>query len=47
MGWIQTNYDWDWEAADTSFRRALDLEPGNAEALRSVGTQGFLSRTLG
>ncbi len=45
MGWIQTNYDWDWEAADTSFRRALDLEPGNAEALRSVGTHAsYLGR---
>jgi TolB-like protein/Tfp pilus assembly protein PilF len=34
MGWIHQAYDWDWEAADTSSRRALDLEPGNAQALR-------------
>ena len=34
MGSIRQTYDWDWEAADASFRRALDLEPGNAQALR-------------
>ena len=27
-------HDWNWEAADTSFRQALDLEPGNAVTLR-------------
>jgi TolB-like protein len=30
MGWIQRSYDWDWKAADASYRRALALEPGNA-----------------
>ena len=44
MGWIQHVYDWDWEAADTSFRRALELEPGNALALRYAGS---LAYTLG
>ena len=44
MGWIQQFYDWDWEAADASYRRALDLEPGNALALRRVAGQAF---TLG
>jgi tetratricopeptide (TPR) repeat protein len=39
MGWIQLAYDWDWAAADASFRRALDLEPGNALALRRVAVQ--------
>ncbi len=35
MAWIQHTYDWDWAAADASLRKALDLEPGNARALRS------------
>ena len=42
MGWIQTLYDWDWTAADASYRRALDLEPGNALALRRVGGQALV-----
>jgi tetratricopeptide (TPR) repeat protein len=41
MGWIHQTYDWDWEAADTSFRRALDLEPGNAQALRHTSRQAL------
>ena len=44
MGWVQTSYDWDWAAADASFRKALDLEPGNALALRYAGLQ---AATLG
>ena len=44
MGWIQTSYDWDWAAADASFRKALDLEPGSAQALRQAGV---LASTLG
>ena len=44
MGWIHMFYDWDWEAADTSYRRALDLEPGNAQALRHAALQ---ATTLG
>jgi TolB-like protein/Tfp pilus assembly protein PilF len=39
MGWIHQNYDWDWEAADASYRTALDLEPGNAQALRHASRQ--------
>ena len=39
MGWIQSTYDWDWAAADASFRRALELEPGNARALLEFGRQ--------
>jgi len=41
MGWIHTTYDWDWAAADTSYRRALDLEPGNAQALRHASRQAL------
>ena len=37
MGWIQTSYEWDWADADASFRKALDLEPGSARALRQAG----------
>ena len=44
MGFVQLVYDWDWEGADTSFRKALDLEPGNALALRRAGNQ---ASTLG
>ena len=39
MGLIQNNYDWDWEGADASYRKALALEPGNAKALRRVASQ--------
>jgi TolB-like protein/Tfp pilus assembly protein PilF len=41
MGWIQRSYDWDWAAADASYRTALDLEPGSAEALRHAGMQAY------
>ena len=37
MGWIHSTYDWDWAAADESYRRALELEPGNAQAIRRFG----------
>jgi TolB-like protein len=44
MGSIHAVYDWDWEAADASLRKALALEPGNAQALRYVSR---LALTLG
>ena len=44
MGRIQRSYDWDWVAADASFRKALELEPGSAKALRHAASQ---ARTLG
>ena len=46
MGWIHISYDWDWAAADASFRKALDLEPGNAQALRYASSPGAYLRTL-
>jgi TolB-like protein/Tfp pilus assembly protein PilF len=36
LAYIQTAYDWDWGAAEANYRKALELEPGNADVLRSV-----------
>jgi TolB-like protein len=44
MGFIHQTYDWNWEAADTRYRRALGLQPGNAQALRHASR---LALTLG
>ena len=44
MGWIQMNHDWDWRGAEASYRRALELAPGNAVALRRAG---LLASNLG
>jgi len=37
MGWIQATHDWDWPGADASYRRALELAPGNGVVLRRAG----------
>jgi TolB-like protein len=34
---IQLEYDWDMEAAERSYRRALEIRPSDAEALRTYG----------
>ena len=44
LGWIKMSYDWDWSGADASFKRALELEPGNASIIQSAGV---LAGTLG
>ncbi len=41
LGFIQHIYDWDWRAAETSFRRALELRPGDVLARR------YLSKLIG
>jgi TolB-like protein/Tfp pilus assembly protein PilF len=37
MAWIQSAHDWDWRAGETSFRRAVELAPGNALVLHQAG----------
>jgi tetratricopeptide (TPR) repeat protein len=44
LGSVQQGHDWDWTAADASFRRALELAPGDVHALRSAAG---LARVLG
>ena len=44
MGWIHKNFDLDWGAADKSFRRAVELEPRNASAVRGASS---LALTMG
>jgi TolB-like protein/class 3 adenylate cyclase/tetratricopeptide (TPR) repeat protein len=44
LGHIQEANDWDWPAAEASFRRALELAPGDAHALRAAAG---LMRILG
>ena len=44
LGLVQQGHDWDWAAADASFRRALALAPGDAHAL--IAAAG-LARVLG
>ena len=37
MGRIRLYFDWDWKGAWTSYRRAMDLAPGNAIGLHGAG----------
>ena len=34
MGWIHFNYDWNWDAAQKSFKKALAINPSNPEGRR-------------
>ncbi len=36
LGWIRRTYDWDWPGAHAAFKRALELEPGNATVVRGA-----------
>jgi len=38
LGWIHWNYDYDWVAAETEYRRAIELAPGNADIHASYGS---------
>ena len=42
MGWIQMAHDWDWRGAEVSYRRALELAPGNALVLRRAGVLAMI-----
>jgi TolB-like protein/Flp pilus assembly protein TadD len=44
MGWVQMAHDRDWRGAEASYRRALELSPGNALVLQGLG---MLSGNLG
>jgi TolB-like protein/class 3 adenylate cyclase/Flp pilus assembly protein TadD len=45
LGHVLQAHDWNWSAADASFRRALELAPGDAKALRAMaGLAGILGR---
>jgi TolB-like protein len=44
LGWIQMMYDWDWEQAETSLKKAAEFEPGSVEVLRY---RSSLFRVLG
>jgi tetratricopeptide (TPR) repeat protein len=37
LGLVQFNHDWDWAAASSSFKHAIDLDPGNADAHSQYG----------
>jgi TolB-like protein/DNA-binding winged helix-turn-helix (wHTH) protein len=42
MGRIQQQVDFDWTAADASYKRAAELEPGNTEAVTMAGSSAEL-----
>jgi TolB-like protein/DNA-binding winged helix-turn-helix (wHTH) protein/Tfp pilus assembly protein PilF len=44
LGLVQVSHDWDWEGADSSFRKAAQLEPGSAAVLSN---RAYLARHLG
>ena len=50
LGEIRMLHDWDWTGADESYRRALDIEPGDAGAIRAAGSlaryRGQLDKAL-
>ncbi len=45
VAWIRMTYDWDWSGADEAFKRALELEPGNASVIQDASVlAGSLGR---
>ena len=39
LGLIKQIFDWDWRGADAEFKKALELEPGNAFNIRNMSMQ--------
>jgi serine/threonine-protein kinase len=50
LGYIQYFFDWDWDAAESSYRRALELRPGDVKArvrlARLIGDRGRIDESL-
>jgi tetratricopeptide (TPR) repeat protein len=46
MGWIRMIHDWNWKGAEASSRRALELAPGNAQALRGASAIAYCQGRL-
>jgi serine/threonine-protein kinase len=50
LGYIQHLFDWNWEAAESSYRRALELRPGDISIgmslARLIGDRGGLDESL-
>jgi TolB-like protein len=42
LGWIQQYHDWDWKAADASYKRALALDPWNANVITRAGSLAWI-----
>ena len=38
LGFIRLGYDWDWDGAEASYRKALLFGPGNAKAIEGAAT---------
>jgi TolB-like protein/DNA-binding winged helix-turn-helix (wHTH) protein len=34
LGWIRFSFDWDWDAAENEFRKAIELSPNSSDAHR-------------
>jgi TolB-like protein/DNA-binding winged helix-turn-helix (wHTH) protein/Flp pilus assembly protein TadD len=44
LGWVQHNFEWDWKAAERSYRKAIDLNPNYAPPYMWLG---HLLQTIG
>lgn len=44
LGWVQHNYEWDWKAAEASYRKAIELNPNYAPPYMWLG---HLLQTIG